>query len=176
MDVSTSHTYYRDIIALRSTIAHCHWTVGHARRSVRVTAKGTDSQKSRVFGATATGLVLVLSVSRRHWNIPHCLVFFTRSPLTPEQRTEAKGVVMFVVKDQDFMGMTNEFVSETFVHFKDIPSTQLENDLGNAPQMRLKLTSPKSLGTVLIPTDASPTATTRLNSHVLGRAGLRRGD
>lgn len=53
---------------------------------------------------------------------------------------------MFIVKDQDFMGMTNEFVSETFVHFKDIPSTQLENDLGTVPQIRLKLTSPKSLG------------------------------
>lgn len=53
---------------------------------------------------------------------------------------------MFVVKDQDFMGMTNEFVSETFVHFKEIPSTQLENDLGSLPQTRLKLTSPKSLG------------------------------
>jgi len=53
---------------------------------------------------------------------------------------------MFIVKDQDFMGVTNEFVSETFVHFKDIPSTQLENDLGSVPQIKLKLTSPKSLG------------------------------
>jgi len=53
---------------------------------------------------------------------------------------------MFIVKDQDYMGMTNEFVSETFVHFKDIPSTQLENDLGSVAQIRLKLTSPKSLG------------------------------
>lgn len=53
---------------------------------------------------------------------------------------------MFIVKDQDFMGMTNEFVSEAFVHFKDIPSTQLENDLGSVPQIRLILTSPKSLG------------------------------
>lgn len=56
---------------------------------------------------------------------------------------------MFVVKDQDFMGMTNEFVSEAFVHFKDIPSTQLENDLGSVPQIRLVLTSPKSLGKCL---------------------------
>jgi len=55
---------------------------------------------------------------------------------------------MFIVKDQDFMGVTNEFVSETFVHFKDIPSTQLENDLGSVPQIRLKLTSPKTLGNI----------------------------
>jgi len=68
--------------------------------------------------------------------------------LTPEQRAQENGIVMFIVKDQDFMGMTNEFVSETFVHFKDIPSTQLENDLGSVPQIRLKLTSPKSLGNV----------------------------
>lgn len=72
--------------------------------------------------------------------------FFFFSPLTPEQRAQENGIVMFVVKDQDFMGMTNEFVSETFVHFNDIPSTQLENDLGNVPQIRLKLTSPKTLG------------------------------
>lgn len=44
------------------------------------------------------------------------------------------------------MGMTNEFISEAFVHFKDIPSTPLENDLGSVPQIRLILTSPKSMG------------------------------
>ncbi|XP_026805055.1 protein unc-13 homolog 4B isoform X2 [Rhopalosiphum maidis] len=71
-------------------------------------------------------------------------------PLTPEQRSEENGLVMFIVKDQDFMGMTNEFVSETFVHFKDIPFTQLENDLGSVPQIRLKLTSPKSLDSTIL--------------------------
>lgn len=57
---------------------------------------------------------------------------------------------MFKVEDQDFMGMKNEFISEAFVHFKDIPFTQLENDLGSVPQIRLTLTSPKSLGKYII--------------------------
>ncbi|XP_050543331.1 protein unc-13 homolog 4B isoform X2 [Daktulosphaira vitifoliae] len=65
--------------------------------------------------------------------------------LTPEQRNEENGLIIFVLKDQDFMGMTNEFISEAYVHFKDIPSTPLENDSGNAPQIRLKLSVPKSL-------------------------------
>ncbi|XP_025200200.1 protein unc-13 homolog 4B-like isoform X2 [Melanaphis sacchari] len=70
--------------------------------------------------------------------------------LTPEQRTEENGLVMFIVKDQDFMGMKNEFVSEAFIHFKDIPFTQLENDLGSIPQIKLKLTSPKSLDSKIL--------------------------
>ncbi|XP_025408650.1 protein unc-13 homolog 4B isoform X2 [Sipha flava] len=65
--------------------------------------------------------------------------------LTPEQRAQENGLVMFILKDQDFMGMTNEFISEAFVHFKDIPSTPLENDLGSVPQIKLFLTSPKSM-------------------------------
>ncbi|XP_050433740.1 protein unc-13 homolog 4B [Adelges cooleyi] len=71
-------------------------------------------------------------------------------PLTREQRTAEDGLILFVLKDQDFMGMTAEFISETFVHFKDIPSTPLENDTGNAPQMRLKLTVPKSLDSEIV--------------------------
>lgn len=75
-----------------------------------------------------------------------CFFFFFCSPLTPEQRAENNAIVMFKLEDQDFMGMKNEYISEAFVHFKDIPSTQLENDLGSVPQIRLTLTSPKSLG------------------------------
>lgn len=75
---------------------------------------------------------------------------FLYSSLTPEQRNEKNGLVMFKIDDQDFMGMTNEFIAETFVHFKDIPSTQLENEADNSPQIRLTLTVPKSLGNHLI--------------------------
>lgn len=75
------------------------------------------------------------------------IIFLLYSPLTPEQRAEKNGIVMFKIEDQDFMGMTNEFISETFVHFKDIPSTQLENEADNSPQIRLTMTVPKSLGT-----------------------------
>ncbi|VVC40707.1 Hypothetical protein CINCED_3A013301 [Cinara cedri] len=73
-------------------------------------------------------------------------------PLTPEQRAEENGVVTFILKDQDFMGMTDEFISEAFVHFNEIPSVQLENDTGNIPQIRLKLTSPKSLDSKILKT------------------------
>lgn len=73
---------------------------------------------------------------------------FICSSLTPEQRAVENGIVMFILKDQDFMGMTDEFISESFVHFKDIPSTKLENDLGNIPQIKLTLTTPKSLGII----------------------------
>lgn len=55
---------------------------------------------------------------------------------------------MFKIEDRDFMGVTNEFISEAFVHFKDIPSTQLENDTFNLPQFKLNMTVPKSLGTL----------------------------
>lgn len=55
---------------------------------------------------------------------------------------------MFKIEDQDFMGMTNEYIAEAFVHFKDIQSTQLETEAENSPQIRLNLTVPKSLGTL----------------------------
>lgn len=77
------------------------------------------------------------------------ITFFVDSSLTPEQSKIENGIVMFILKDQDFMGMTDEFISEAFVHFKDIPSTPLENDLGSVPQIRLTLTSPKSLSNFL---------------------------
>lgn len=54
---------------------------------------------------------------------------------------------MFVIKDQDFMGLRNEFISETFVHFKDIPSSQMEDQFTCLPQIKLNMTIPKSLGT-----------------------------
>lgn len=54
---------------------------------------------------------------------------------------------MFKIEDQDFMGMTNEFIAEAFVHFKDIPSAQSESEAESSPQIRLNLTVPKSLGT-----------------------------
>lgn len=53
---------------------------------------------------------------------------------------------MFVLKEQFFLGMIDEFISESFLHFKDIPSIFDENDLGSVPQIKLTLTSPKYLG------------------------------
>lgn len=69
------------------------------------------------------------------------------SPLTPEQRAEQNALVTFIIKDQDFMGLRDEFISETFVHFKDIPTAQ-EGDLDCLPQIKLNMTVPKSTGTL----------------------------
>lgn len=74
------------------------------------------------------------------------------SPLTPEQRDDKCGIVMFRVEDNDFMGLKNTFISESFIHFKDIPLMHEENDLDNTPQIKLKLTSPKHLGSYLMGT------------------------
>lgn len=77
-------------------------------------------------------------------------IFYVCSPLTPEQRAEKNALVMFIIKDQDFMGLRNEFISETFVHFKDIPSAQAEDQFTCLPQIKLNMTVPKSLGRYLI--------------------------
>lgn len=66
--------------------------------------------------------------------------------MTPEQRCDKNGIVMFIMEDEDFMGLKNEFMCETFMHFKDIPSVQFESDLENLPQIKLNMTVPQSLG------------------------------
>lgn len=75
-----------------------------------------------------------------------CLFFFY-SPLTYKQRTEKNGIVMFNIENRHFSEVSNVFVSETFIHFKDISSTMLENDVRNLPQFKLNLTVPKLTGT-----------------------------
>lgn len=77
------------------------------------------------------------------------IFYFFFSPLTPEQRAEKNAIVMFIIKDQDFMGLRNEFISETFVHFKDIQSAQAEDKFTCSPQIKLNMTVPKSLGRYL---------------------------
>lgn len=64
--------------------------------------------------------------------------------MTPEQCATENVIIMFILKDEDLMGIKNELISHAFVNFKDIPTTS--NDLENTPQIRLNLTSPISLG------------------------------
>lgn len=56
-------------------------------------------------------------------------------------------MVMFQVQDEDLMGFRHEYISEAFVHFKDIPFTDMETDLDNLPQTKLFMSVPKTLGT-----------------------------
>lgn len=56
---------------------------------------------------------------------------------------------MFVIEDEDYMGSKNEFMCETFMHFKDIPSIQRDTDLNDLPRIKLNMTVPKSLGRYL---------------------------
>lgn len=55
-------------------------------------------------------------------------------------------MVMFAVKEQNFIGIIDEFISESFICFKDIQSTSSDNDWTVIPQIKLALTSPKSMG------------------------------
>lgn len=74
-------------------------------------------------------------------------IFNSCSPLTPEQRALKNGMVMFKVQDEDFMGFRCEYISEAFVHFKDIPFADSDTDLDHLPQTKLFMSVPKTLGT-----------------------------
>nr|CAD7408511.1 unnamed protein product [Timema cristinae] len=66
--------------------------------------------------------------------------------LTLEQRQMKDAMVQFVIKDQDFLGMRNEFIGETFMSFSDIPKTEMTVGLEQMEQIHLKLSRPASLG------------------------------
>ncbi|KAJ8881430.1 hypothetical protein PR048_017911 [Dryococelus australis] len=66
--------------------------------------------------------------------------------LSEEQRNMENGLVQFIVKDQDFMGMRNEFIGEAFVPFKNIPRTDATTGLEVMEQVHLKLHRPACLG------------------------------
>ncbi|KAK6635250.1 hypothetical protein RUM44_000501 [Polyplax serrata] len=60
--------------------------------------------------------------------------------LTSEQRNTADGLIQLVIKDQDFL--SNEFLGEAYLHFKDIPSTESSVSIDTLPQVHLNLTRP----------------------------------
>ena len=62
--------------------------------------------------------------------------------LSPDQRNMSDGLVVFCVKDKDFLGMSNQFIGEAFVHFNDIPNTA--NNIKTLPQVRLFLSRPSN--------------------------------
>lgn len=65
--------------------------------------------------------------------------------LTSGQRNLTDGLVVFCVKDRDFLGMSNQFVGEAFVHLKDISDTTA--NIKTLPQVHLFLSRPSNLTT-----------------------------
>jgi len=61
--------------------------------------------------------------------------------LTPEQQDLSKGLIMFKIKDQDFLGK-NDFLGEAFMPFSDIPKTEMTVGLEQLEQIHLKLSTP----------------------------------
>jgi len=61
--------------------------------------------------------------------------------LTPEQQDLSNGLIMFTIKDQDFLGK-NEFLGEAFISFSDIPKTDMTVGLEQLEQVHLKLSTP----------------------------------
>ncbi|KAB0801825.1 hypothetical protein PPYR_04011 [Photinus pyralis] len=65
--------------------------------------------------------------------------------LTSDQRNLSDGLILFCVKDKDFLGMSNQFIGEAFVHIKDIPSST--GNIKTLPQVHLYLSRPSNLTT-----------------------------
>ncbi|GLH12149.1 Synaptotagmin 1 [Gryllus bimaculatus] len=63
--------------------------------------------------------------------------------LTNNQRQVEDGMILFTIKDQDFLG--NEFVAEAYIPFADIPQTEMTTGLEELEQIHLKLNKPKNL-------------------------------
>ncbi|XP_016841256.1 protein unc-13 homolog 4B isoform X1 [Nasonia vitripennis] len=61
-------------------------------------------------------------------------------PLTPEQRKIENAIVMFEVKDKDFL--RTKFVAECFLPFSEIPETDSHQGFGSLDQIHLKLSRP----------------------------------
>ncbi|KAE8741885.1 hypothetical protein FOCC_FOCC012589 [Frankliniella occidentalis] len=63
-------------------------------------------------------------------------------PVSADQR--AQGIIAFILKDQDFLGM-NEFIAEAFLSFEDIPVNDSSVSLHSLPQVHLKLHRPQNV-------------------------------
>uniref|UniRef100_A0A0A9YAH0 Protein unc-13 D n=1 Tax=Lygus hesperus TaxID=30085 RepID=A0A0A9YAH0_LYGHE len=64
--------------------------------------------------------------------------------LSKEQSELKSALVHFVVKDQDFLGMSSQFVAESFIPLSDIPITTMETSIHEMKQVHLQLTKPTS--------------------------------
>lgn len=72
--------------------------------------------------------------------------------MTPEQRSIENAIVVFEVKDKDFL--RTRFMAEAFLQFSDIPDTGHDVGIDSLDQVHLKLSRPvdKSNNILLIKT------------------------
>ncbi|KAK9497100.1 hypothetical protein O3M35_004477 [Rhynocoris fuscipes] len=70
--------------------------------------------------------------------------------LTKEQYEFKNALLHLIVKDEDFLGMSSQFVAEAFVLLSEIPRTSLETSLHEMAQVHLKLTKPTNHDTNII--------------------------
>lgn len=66
--------------------------------------------------------------------------------LTDDQRRMGEAVILFSVKDKDYFGMSNQYVADAFLMFKDI--ADITSDSGCIKQLHLKLTRPQNEGEI----------------------------
>ncbi|XP_054263461.1 protein unc-13 homolog 4B-like isoform X2 [Macrosteles quadrilineatus] len=62
--------------------------------------------------------------------------------LTREQRQAKDAMLLFMVKDQDYFGVTSQFLGEAYFPFSEIPTTTMETNLREMQQTHLKLSKP----------------------------------
>ncbi|XP_039281647.1 protein unc-13 homolog 4B [Nilaparvata lugens] len=65
--------------------------------------------------------------------------------LSREQREMKDAMVHFLIKDQDFLGVSSDFVAEAYFPFSGIPATTMETRLDEMTQIHLKLTKPSRM-------------------------------
>lgn len=56
-------------------------------------------------------------------------------------------IILFSVKDKDYFGMSNQYVADAFMAFKDI--ADITSDSGTIKQLHLPLTRPQNEGKCL---------------------------
>lgn len=71
--------------------------------------------------------------------------FFNPRPLTTEQRNLEDAILVFEIKDKDFL--RTRFMAEAFLQFNEIPSTGHEHGIESLEQIHLKLSRPTDRGT-----------------------------
>ncbi|XP_073994154.1 C2 and C2B_Munc13-like domain-containing protein staccato isoform X3 [Rhodnius prolixus] len=70
--------------------------------------------------------------------------------LSKDQYELPNGILHLIVKDEDFLGMSSQFVAEAFVLLSEIPRTTMETSLHEMAQVHLKLTKPTNQDTNII--------------------------
>lgn len=85
-----------------------------------------------------------------HFETMYIVGFMVFRQLTREQRMTKDATILFMVKDQDYFGMSSQFLGEAYYPFLEIPSTTMETNLQEMQQILLKLSKPTNFGKSII--------------------------